>query len=631
MSTRTLDVICLGRAAVDLYGQQLGTRLEDVQTFAKSLGGSSANVAAGLARLGVRSAMLTRVGDEQMGRFVREALAREGVDTSHVATDPRRLTGLVLLGVAGADEFPHIFYRENCADLGLETGDFDDTWIGSARALALTGTHLSTAASAAVAVEAVRLACAAGTGVVLDIDFRPVLWGIGRAADGAARAAISTEATARLQSLLPHCELVVGTEDEIRVAGGSGDTATALAAIRILCPGTVVVKRGAAGCAIHPRDGAMLDVPGFPVEVLNTLGAGDAFLAGFLSGWLAGADWRRCATLGNACGALVVSRHACTPAMPSGIELEEYLARAGDLARPALDAPLRDLHLATTTRRPRRNLCVLAFDHRRQLEQLARESGAPLARIARFKELVAEAFAEVAGAASHPERLGVIVDERYGSGILARLTVAGHWVGRAIEVPGSWPVEFEARRHPGLDLQSWPVAQVVKCLVACHPDDPVEQRLAQEERVTELHLDCQALSRELLLEVVLRRERPVDDTTLARVLRRFYNLGVRPAWWKLEPQSDASWRAVGEVIGDFDPYCNGVLLLGLDAPEAELRAAFATAAPHAICRGFAVGRSIFGPAAREWLAGRYSDADTMRDVADRYRRLIDIWQGLRPT
>ena len=126
MKSRKFDLICLGRAAVDLYGQQIGGRLEDMQSFAKYLGGSSANLAAGTARLGLRSSMLTRVGNEQMGRFVREALAREGVDVGHVATDPQRLTGLVVLGIEGQGAYPHIFFRERCADLGLEVGDFDE-------------------------------------------------------------------------------------------------------------------------------------------------------------------------------------------------------------------------------------------------------------------------------------------------------------------------------------------------------------------------------------------------------------------------------------------------------------------------------------------------------------------------
>ncbi len=121
---RPLDVICLGRAAVDFYGEQIGSRLEDMSGFAKYLGGSSGNIAFGTARLGLKSAMLTRVGDEHMGRFVREELARAGVDVSHVRTDPERLTGLVILGIKDQDTFPLIFYRRDCADMALSKDDF---------------------------------------------------------------------------------------------------------------------------------------------------------------------------------------------------------------------------------------------------------------------------------------------------------------------------------------------------------------------------------------------------------------------------------------------------------------------------------------------------------------------------
>lgn len=178
MTDRMLDVICLGRAAVDLYGEQIGGRLEDMQSFAKYLGGSSGNLAVGLARLGARASMLTRVGDEQMGRFVRESLAAAGVDVSHVRTDPERLTGLVLLGIAGHDRFPHIFFRERCADMGLVAADVAEDHIASARMLAITGTHLSTPTTAEAVLVAARLARLHGTRVVFDIDYRPVLWGL---------------------------------------------------------------------------------------------------------------------------------------------------------------------------------------------------------------------------------------------------------------------------------------------------------------------------------------------------------------------------------------------------------------------------------------------------------------------
>src|ERR1044072_2328893 len=155
---RPLDLICLGRAAVDLYAEQLGARLEDVASFAKYIGGCAANIAVGTARQGLKSSMLVRVRDDHMGRFVRETLAREGVETSHVATDPTRLTALVLLGIKDRDTFPLIFYRENCADMNLQKSDFDAGYIGSAKALLVTGTHFSPESFNAVTPRTVALA-----------------------------------------------------------------------------------------------------------------------------------------------------------------------------------------------------------------------------------------------------------------------------------------------------------------------------------------------------------------------------------------------------------------------------------------------------------------------------------------
>jgi 5-dehydro-2-deoxygluconokinase len=135
MAERTLDLTCLGRASVDLYGEQLGGRLEDMASFAKYIGGCPTNVSVGASRLGLKSALITRVGDEHMGRFIRESLIREGVDVSHVKTDPDRLTALVILGIRDRDTFPLIFYRTDCADMAIEAADFDAAFIASARAL----------------------------------------------------------------------------------------------------------------------------------------------------------------------------------------------------------------------------------------------------------------------------------------------------------------------------------------------------------------------------------------------------------------------------------------------------------------------------------------------------------------
>ena len=632
MSERTFDLICLGRAAVDLYGQQLGGRLEDVQSFAKYLGGSSANLAAGTARLGVRSSMLTRVGNEHMGRFVRETLAREGVDVGHVGTDPHRLTGLVVLGIGGEGAYPHIFFRERCADMGVEVADFDETYIASSRALAVTGTHLSTEQTRAAVEQAFRWARANGTRTILDIDYRPVLWNLAAAGDGAARFVASGQVTAVLQSVLPLCDLIVGTEEEIMIAGGAREVPDAVRAIRERTTAPLVIKRGAAGCTIVPTaaNGAEgIDVPGFPVEVLNVVGAGDAFLSGLLYGWLNGRSLPESARLGNACGALVVSRHGCTPAMPSRIELDEFLARAASLTRPDLDDRLEHVHHATTVRRRLPgDLYVLAFDHRRQLEQLADESGAPRSSIARFKDLIATAVERVGAGIRDPERVGVIVDARHGSAVLSRLAGSNLWIGRPIESPGSRPLAFDPDDNTALHLATWPAAHVIKCLVFYHPDDPIELRLAQERRLCELHNDARTLHRDLLVEIICNGP-AVDDETVARSIKRFYNLGVRPAWWKLQPQTPASWRAIAAVIAARDPWCNGILMLGLDAPEETLYRAFEDVAGIGLCRGFAVGRSIFNSAARAWFNGTLSDEATIEDIAERYQRLIASWREAR--
>ena len=178
------DLICMGRAAVDLYGEQIGCPLEDISTFAKYLGGSPANTAVGVARLGLRAAMLSRVGDEQFGRFVRQQLAREGVNVDQVTVDPARLTALVFLAVRDRNHFPHIFYRENCADMALADDHIDPAFIASAKALLISGTLLSQEIPRHACDRAIAAAQVAGTRVVLDIDYRPALWGLAAASEG---------------------------------------------------------------------------------------------------------------------------------------------------------------------------------------------------------------------------------------------------------------------------------------------------------------------------------------------------------------------------------------------------------------------------------------------------------------
>ena len=330
-----LDVITIGRSSVDLYGQQIGTRLEDVASFAKSVGGRPSNIAIGAARLGLRSGIVTRVGEEQMGHFIREQMAREGVNTSGIVSDPERLTALILLSVGDEHAFPLIFYRDNCADMALNEDDIDPDFIASARAVLVTGTHFSRPNAEAAQLKAIRIARTHGRKVVIDLDYRPNLWGLAGHAAGELRYVASEKVSARLKPVLADCDLIVGTEEEILVGAGENDLLAALKTIRSLSDAAIVLKRGPMGCIVYdsaiPADlEAGIVGRGFPIEVYNALGAGDAFMSGFLRGWLRDQPHETSATWANACGALVVSRLLCAPEIPSFDELEYFLIHGSE-------------------------------------------------------------------------------------------------------------------------------------------------------------------------------------------------------------------------------------------------------------------------------------------------------------
>jgi 5-dehydro-2-deoxygluconokinase len=629
---RRFDVICMGRAAVDLYGEQIGGRLEDMLTFTKYLGGSPANTAVGAARLGLKPAMLTRVGDEHHGRFVRETLMAEGVNVGHVSTDSKRLTALVFLGIQDKETFPLIFYRDNCADMAISSDDFDADFIASSKALLLSGTHLSQPTTYEACRKAMTLAKAAGTRVVLDIDYRPVLWGLTSPGMGEQRFVPSSEVSAHLQTVIGQCDLVVGTEEEIHIAGGSTDTLAALRRLRELSAATLVVKRGPMGCVVF--DAAIPDDlekglkgPGFPVDVYNVLGAGDAFMAGFLRGWIREEPISRCCAYANACGAIVVSRHGCAPAMASWEELQYFLLNGSTTRRLREDAQLEHLHRVTTRTRRWEELVILAFDHRVQLEEIAARHDAGHDRICLFKSLIAEGAR--LGAGPRPG-VGIIVDGRFGDEVFPGMTGKGWWVARPVELPGSRPLQFEAGAHLGQAMRAWPGEHVAKCLVSYHPHDMPALREKQLARLAELQRASVDTFHEFLIEVIPPQDMPCDDSTVAEALEQIYQAGIFPDWWKLPPAASAqAWEGIAGVIEQHDPHCRGVLVLGLEASEDKLEQSFRIAAPHPICRGFAVGRSIFAEAAAGWFAGRMSDAEVVKDVAARYARLIKLWDEAR--
>ena len=630
MAEPVLDVICIGRSSVDLYGGQVGGRLEDMSGFSKYIGGSPTNISVGCARLGLKSALITRVGDEHMGRYIRETLDGEGVDISNVITDPERLTALVILGIRNSEQFPLIFYRENCADMAISEEDIDPDFIASARAVLVTGTHFSTDRVAGASFSAMKLARKFGRKVAFDIDYRPNLWALGGHADGESRFAESARVTAHLQTVLPHCDLIVGTEEEWHIAGGSTDTITALQAARALTDATIVCKRGPLGCVVFEGDidgwDSGVASPVREIEVFNVLGAGDGFMAGFLSGWLRDETAGDCALYANICGALAVSRHGCAPSYPSQTELRHMIETGSEEFALRKDHRLEQIHWATTRRRRHDRLLAFAFDHRSQFVEMAEGNGRTEADIDHFKTIALEA---VTSMVQTHEGVGLLVDDRLGRTALHAASDHDIWIGRPIEQSAVFPLAFEEGPDLGSRLAEWPVNHCVKVLAPFRTDDPADLVAYHEERIVRLADACRRTGHEFLFEIITgnRGKTAAPDQILA-LMRRFYDLGVMPDWWKLEPIEDAGfWTAAGDIVRANDPHIQGIIVLGKEMPDDQLARVFGLSQPEPLVRGFAIGRTIFNDAAQAWFAGKTDDAGAQKMMMTVYERLIAAWDN----
>lgn len=330
------DLITMGRSSIDLYSNDIGAPFEEITSFAAYVGGSPTNIAVGGRRLGLRTALLTAVGADKVGDFILHFLDEEGVETSYIPRKKSARSTAVLLGIE-ENRYPLVFYRDNAPDWQLGIDDVLATPIEQARALEISGTGLTGTPQAAATMFAAERAANAGVTVFMDLDFRADQWFDPRAYG------------VMVRSVLPRVDVAIGTEEEVNAAmlqdPGDlvvhdsqisapeirGDLDANIAALLAIPEGpeALIVKRGSEGASVHLRSGEMLAVPGFPVETVNILGAGDAFAAGFIYGRLQEWDWHRAARMGNACGAIVVTRHACANSMAFEQEALDFIAAQG--------------------------------------------------------------------------------------------------------------------------------------------------------------------------------------------------------------------------------------------------------------------------------------------------------------
>lgn len=337
MKNRTYDALFMGRSCIDLYSNNIGAPFIDITNFAAFVGGSPTNMSVGGRRLGLKTVLLTAFGDDPVGDFIKSFLDKESVETRFCPRKPGKRTSAVVLGIEPPDKFPLVFYRDNCADIELNIDDVLAAPITESQVFEFAGTNLCKDPSRSATIYAAEIAKLNETTVILDIDFRPDQWmdpryfGI------------------TIRSALHAVDIVIGTVDEINAvmmtdpkqmnmthsqisdARVGGDTQKNIRNLLKMGPHTLIEKIGKEGCRIHQANSKIMDASGFPVEIKNILGAGDAFGAGFIYGYVNGWDLPKAVRLGNACGAIVVTRPGCSNSMPTFEEVMEFANERGGL------------------------------------------------------------------------------------------------------------------------------------------------------------------------------------------------------------------------------------------------------------------------------------------------------------
>jgi 5-dehydro-2-deoxygluconokinase len=327
---KTYDLITLGRISLDLFSEQIGAAFQTIESFSSSVGGSPTNVAIGSSRLGLKTAVLTALGNDKVAAFIRAYLAKEGVATDFVLTKQGR-SGLAIVGVEPPQNFPLTFYRENPADIHLGIDDALRLPLEHTKALLVSGTAFATSPVREASILALERARTAQIKSFIDLDLRPDQWHDARAYG------------ITMRSMLPLADVIIGTEEESYAALLETINERSSTIIKTLTTDQIVhlnktlidylqntqqiwlLKRGAKGVSIFSQMDVQ-DVAGFRANVVNTVGAGDAFASGLIYSYLQGWNWAQSARFANACGALVVSRHGCAAALPRLEEVQDFMA-----------------------------------------------------------------------------------------------------------------------------------------------------------------------------------------------------------------------------------------------------------------------------------------------------------------
>jgi 5-dehydro-2-deoxygluconokinase len=612
MEPRSLDLICIGRSGVDLYADQLEVEIEEVQTFSKHVGGASASVAIGTSRLGLNVGLVSKVGKEPLGKFILKALREENVNTDYVGVDSDRLTGLSIFGIESSDQFSSICYRKDCAGMVLSLEDIPKGFFEKTKAVLLTGSHFSNPEIAQYSKEIARMAHEAQAQVILDIDYTSSLWKSAQLIDSEEyyEESLNSEVYDAIHEVFPFCNLIIGSQKELLLATNTRYLQTAIEVLQRRTKACVIEKNIEQGCCAYLSSDSAKKHEGFAVNVFNTLGVKNAFLSGFLRGWIESKSIEESMSWGNACGAIVASRKNSYLEMPYEEELQEFFRNQQTVSK--LQPVHRQIMVANKLKKSK-PCCLITFDHRDFFDQYLRNSEASFKDVEEFKALLAQSVISLQERYSEL-CIGAVVDQKYGTKASLCLRNSNIWQARCIEQVNVKGISFIDKQESYALVKQWPSYCTVKALVKRTSSATHIQEVAA---LKNLYKACCEYGNPLIIEIVSQADQEQED--LLNAMKLYYEKGIYPSYWKLPLIREMSfWNNCQNIIEEYDPYNQGILVLGEGKTANQLSNAFSSILDNSMVNGVALGRCFWEDLADKFLCKQINYSQINEEIHKRF-------------
>lgn len=618
---KALDLITFGEIYVDLCGEQIGAELKDTFSFRKFVGGIAATVAIGGARLGLKTALISGIAHDEMGKFLLEALQRENVNTTHLKSFPEKSSTLIMRAIHASDVNVGLFQNENPASKGLMPGDIQPAFIASSQALLIVASNFAHEKMSECSSKALIAARENGTKVILFLD------------QGADNPALNTlhEKEAfikRLLNIVPQCDLIFGSEAAFLKITESTDIDAALKQLRTLGNAILVLKHpeGCYAFASHIPSTwqETIHYPTIALKNRYAVEGMDAFIAGFLKGWLQNNSLEKCCQLSMFCQAIAQSQPNNMDYLPS----EQGLFVATTQSPHSLEQTLHSAHFThmhyTTTRpQPLEKHFIFQLGSLQQWEKISQTYPVDDAFIQKTKALVAKG---VAIAAQGNPFAAIIIDEENDLDLF-HLQPASYRLIRSVDTPQAVPFQFKNNPDITQTLLQWPQSQRVKATAIYHPDDRYALRGQQEMTLNLLHRSCRETKHELFLELAPPANSLITASTIAHIMQRFYEIGIYPDGWIISvPRDQRSWDSIAKVISDNDPYCQGVVVSTPAASLEQLNMIFDIVSKQKCCQGFIAGKNLFHPLLEQWFNQKLTEHAFIDMVATSFHQVMLRWE-----